>query len=74
MQTHHPIRIKKQTTNHMEAVFPHRSNISAYNLLTNHQSLPDDGRSISQSVANINILVQDKTKLFFQNILQHETY
>ena len=28
-------------------------------------------RSISQNVANINKLVQDKTKLFIQNILQH---
>ena len=34
-------------------------------------SLPDDGRSISRNVANINKLVQDKTKLFFQNILQY---
>ena len=36
------------------------------------QLLPqtDDGRSISRNVANINLLVQDKTKLFFQNILQ----
>ena len=66
------MRIKKQTTNHMEAVFPRRSDISAYNLLTNHHSLPDDGRSISRNVANINILVQDKTKLFFQDILQHD--
>ena len=31
---------------------------------------PDDGRSISGNIANINKLVQDKTKLFFQNILQ----
>ena len=31
---------------------------------------PDDGRSISRNVANINKLVQDKIKLFFQNILQ----
>ena len=50
----------------MEAVFPRRSDISAYNLLTNHHSLPDDGRSISRNVANINILVQDKTKRSFR--------
>ena len=30
--------------------------------------------SISRNVANINIQVQDKTKLFFQNILQHDLY
>ena len=29
---------------------------------------------ISRNVANINKLVQDKTKLFFQNILQHDLY
>ena len=34
----------------------------------------DDGRSISRYVANINKLVQDKTELFFQNILQHEIF
>ena len=38
---------------------------------TFEHSLPDDGRSISRNVANINKLVQDKIKLFFQNILQH---
>ena len=32
---------------------------------------PDDGKSISRNVANINKLVQEKIKLFFQNILQH---
>ena len=32
----------------------------------------NDGRSISRNVANINKLVQDKIKLFFQNILQHK--
>ena len=37
-------------------------------------SLPDDGRSISRNVANINKMVQDKTKLFFQNILQHDLH
>ena len=37
-------------------------------------TLPDDGRSIFRNVANINKLVQDKTKLFFQNILQQEFY
>ena len=37
-------------------------------------SLSDDGRSISRNVANINKLVQDKTKLFFQNILQHDKH
>ena len=31
----------------------------------------DDGRSISRNVTNINKLVQEKTELFFQNILQH---
>ena len=31
----------------------------------------DDGRSISRNVVSINKLVQDKTKLLFQNILQH---
>ena len=35
-----------------------------------HHFLPDDGRSISRNVANTNKLVQDKIKLFFQNILQ----
>ena len=38
----------------------------------NHHYLTDDGRSISRNVANINKLVQDKIKLFFQNILQHD--
>ena len=33
---------------------------------------PYDGRSISRNVANINKLVQNKTKPFFQNILQHQ--
>ena len=53
------------------AVFPRRSDTGAQNLLANHHSLPADGRSISRNVANINKLVQDKIKLFFQNILQH---
>ena len=35
---------------------------------------PDDGRSISRNVANINKLVQDKIKLVFQNILQHSSF
>ena len=42
--------------------------------LANHHSLSDDGRSIFLNVANINKLVRDKIKLFFQNILQHDLY
>ena len=37
-------------------------------------SLPGDRRSISYNVAKISKLIQDKTKLFFQNILQHDLY
>ena len=61
-------------TKHKQAVFSCRFDTSGQNLLANHHFLPDDGRSISRKVANINKLVEDKIKLFFQNILQHDLY
>ena len=45
-------------------VYPHPSG----EISVLHNSLPDDGRSISRNAANINELVQ--TKMFFRNILQ----
>ena len=49
-------------------VYPHPS--GEISVLHNLHSLPDDERSISRNAANINKLVQDKTKLFFRNIPQ----
>ena len=61
--------MKKQTTNHKQAVFPHRSDTSASNLLANHHPLPDDGRSISRNVT----LIVVKTE-YFVNFLTSVSY
>ena len=62
------LRLKSRikTSRSKQAVFPRRSNISAYNLLTNHHSLPDDGRSISRNVANINIRFKTRQNCSFR--------